>query len=216
MNFDALFTTSRSGSPAKPRQVRLQRIKGGVSGRRFPDGLGLLEDRPLQAAHAGTVRPRARGAIREAITALRDLTRTSSSPTATRARSTPSTAARSRWAPCGSTSSWPEERGAHGSLDHARAARAGAADLPALLVVPREAANREAAVRYIDYIATPEVQPGPSSSASAGTRASTPTRSCPSSARRAASCSSRACPRRTSRAIHADAVKEYHDLITLA
>src|SRR5260370_9722703 len=29
---------------------------------------------------------------------------------------------------------------------------------PLYLVVPREAANREAAVRYIDYIATPEVQ----------------------------------------------------------
>ena len=29
---------------------------------------------------------------------------------------------------------------------------------PLYLVVPREAANREAATRYIDYIATPEVQ----------------------------------------------------------
>ena len=29
---------------------------------------------------------------------------------------------------------------------------------PLYLVVPREAANREAAVRYIDYVATPEVQ----------------------------------------------------------
>ena len=63
---------------------------------------------------------------------------------------------------------------------------------PLYLVVPREAANRDAAVRYIDYIATPEVQAKAIVERSAGTRASTPSRCCRSSAPRAASCSSRA------------------------
>ena len=123
----------------QPRQLRLQRHQGRRERRRLHHGLGVLEDRALQGAHPGALR-QGQGAGRSARPSPRSATSTSrrSSPTATRARWTRSTAARSGWARLDRPARGLEERGPHGPVDHARAARARPADLSAL---PRGAAG---------------------------------------------------------------------------
>ncbi len=154
-SFDDLATWAA----AHPGRFGYNGIKGGVSGVGFTIGWVYWKTGLYTQLTQGPFDRTKEGAIREAITALRDFNRN--------ARLTNGNAgtldALNRgeiwmgvvW--IDQLVAWKNE----GRMDPAVTPVLPAPGLPIYplyLVVPKEAANREAAVRYIDYIATPEVQ----------------------------------------------------------
>ncbi len=144
---------------ANPGKFGYNGIKGGVSGVGFTMAwvywkTGLyktLTQGPFDRAHEGR--------IREAITALRDFNR-QATITSGNAGTLDALNRGAIWMGAvwiDQLVAWKNE----GRMDPAITPVLIAPGLPIYplyLVVPREAANRDLAVRYIDYIATPEVQ----------------------------------------------------------
>jgi ABC-type uncharacterized transport system YnjBCD substrate-binding protein len=144
---------------ANPGKFGYNGIKGGVSGVGFTMGwvywkTGLyaqLTQGPFDKAREGT--------IRAAVTALRDFNRdafiTNGNAGTLDALNRGEIWMGAVW--IDQLVAWKNEGRMDESITPALIAP-GLPIYPLYLVVPREAANREAAVRYIDYVATPEVQ----------------------------------------------------------
>jgi ABC-type uncharacterized transport system YnjBCD substrate-binding protein len=144
---------------ANPNRFGYNGIKGGVSGVGFTMGWVYWKTGLYQQLTQGPVDKGRDGAIREAITALRDFNKgvviTNGNAGTLDALNRGEIWMGVVW--IDQLVAWKNE----GRMDQAVTPSLPAPGLPIYplyLVVPREAASRDMAARYIDYIATPEVQ----------------------------------------------------------
>jgi putative spermidine/putrescine transport system substrate-binding protein len=144
---------------ANPNRFGYNGIKGGVSGVGFTMGWVYWKTGLYQQLTQGPVDKGKDGAIREAITALRDFNKgvviTNGNAGTLDALNRGEIWMGVVW--IDQLVAWKNE----GRMDQAVTPSLPAPGLPIYplyLVVPREAASRDMATRYIDYIATPEVQ----------------------------------------------------------
>ncbi len=144
---------------ANPGKFGYNGIKGGVSGVGFTMGWVYWKTGLYKQFTQGPFDRGKDGAIREAITALRDFNR-SATITTGNAGTLDALNRGEIWMGAvwiDQLVAWKNE----GRMDPSITPTLPAPGLPIYplyLVIPREAANKEAATRYIDYIATPEVQ----------------------------------------------------------
>lgn len=144
---------------ANPGRFGYNGIKGGVSGVGFTMGWVYWKTGLYKTLTQGPFDRGREGAIREAVTALRDFNRdaliTSGNAGTLDALNRGQIWMGAVW--IDQLVAWKNE----GRMDPAVTPVLPAPGLPIYplyLVVPREAASRDLAVRYIDYVATPEVQ----------------------------------------------------------
>jgi ABC-type uncharacterized transport system YnjBCD substrate-binding protein len=144
---------------ANPGRFGYNGIKGGVSGVGFVMGWVYWKTGAYTALTQGPFDRGREAAIREAVTALRDFNRgvtlTNGNAGTLDALNRGEIWMGAVW--IDQLVAWKNE----GRMNPAVTPTLPAPGLPIYplyLVVPREAANREAAARYIDYIATPQVQ----------------------------------------------------------
>jgi len=144
---------------ANPGKFGYNGIKGGVSGVGFTMGWVYWKTGLYKQLTQGPFDRGKDGAIREAIGALRDFNR-SATITTGNAGTLDALNRGEIWMGAvwiDQLVAWKNE----GRMDPSITPTLPAPGLPIYplyLVIPREAANKEAATRYIDYIATPEVQ----------------------------------------------------------
>ena len=144
---------------ANPGKFGYNGIKGGVSGVGFTMGWVYWKTGLYKQLTQGPFDKSREGAIREAITALRDFNR-SAVLTTGNAGTLDALNRGEIWMGAvwiDQLVAWKNE----GRMDPSITPTLPAPGLPIYplyLVIPREAANKEMAARYIDYIATPEVQ----------------------------------------------------------
>jgi putative spermidine/putrescine transport system substrate-binding protein len=154
-SFDDLVTWSR----ANPGKFGYNGIKGGVSGVGFTMGWVYWKTGLYTQLTQGPFDRGKDGAIREAITALRDFNRnaliTNGNAGTLDALNRGEIWMGAVW--IDQLVAWKNEGRMDASITPALPAP-GLPIYPLYLVVPREAANRDLAVRYVDYVATPEVQ----------------------------------------------------------
>ena len=144
---------------ANPGRFGYNGIKGGVSGVGFTMGWVYWKTGLYRQLTQGPFDKGKEGAIREAVTALRDFNRaaliTNGNAGTLDALNRGEIWMGAVW--IDQLVAWKNE----GRMDPAVTPVLPAPGLPIYplyLVVPREAANRDVAVRYVDYVATPEVQ----------------------------------------------------------
>src|SRR5207253_1825420 len=144
---------------ANPGKFGYSGIKGGVSGVGFTMGWVYWKTGLYKPLTQGPFDRAREGAIREAITALRDFNRnvlvTNGNAGTLDALNRGEIAMGVVW--IDQLVAWKNEGRMDPSITPVLPAP-GLPIYPLYLVVPREAASKDAAVRYIDYIATPEVQ----------------------------------------------------------
>ena len=144
---------------ANPGKFGYNGIKGGVSGVGFTMGWVYWKTGLYKQLTQGPFDRGREGAIREAITALRDFNRnvliTNGNAGTLDALNRGEIAMGVVW--IDQLVAWKNEGRMDPSITPVLPAP-GLPIYPLYLVVPREAASKDAAVRYIDYIATPEVQ----------------------------------------------------------
>jgi len=144
---------------ANPGKFGYNGIKGGVSGVGFTMGWVYWKTGQYKALTQGPFDKSKEGAIREAITALRDFNKTALI-TNGNAGTLDALNRGEIWMGVvwiDQLVAWKNEGRMDASITPVLPAP-GLPIYPLYLVVPREAANRDLAVRYIDYVATPEVQ----------------------------------------------------------
>jgi putative spermidine/putrescine transport system substrate-binding protein len=145
--------------PANPGKFGYNGVKGGVSGVGFTMGWVYWKTGLYTPLTQGPFDKSKEGAIREAITALRDFNRgaviTNGNAGTLDALNRGEIWMGAVW--IDQLVAWKNEGRMDASITPALIAP-GLPIYPLYLVVPKEAANREAAARYIDYVATPEVQ----------------------------------------------------------
>ena len=144
---------------ATPGKFGYNGIKGGVSGVGFTMGWVYWKTGLYKQLTQGPFDKAREGAIREAITALRDFNRTALI-TSGNAGTLDALNRGEIWMGVvwiDQLVAWKNEGRMDASITPVLPAP-GLPIYPLYLVVPREAANRDVAVRYIDYVATPEVQ----------------------------------------------------------
>jgi ABC-type uncharacterized transport system YnjBCD substrate-binding protein len=154
-SFDDLVAWAK----ANPGKFGYNGIKGGVSGVGFTMGWVYWKTGQYKALTQGPFDKRKEGAIREAITALRDFNKTALI-TSGNAGTLDALNRGEIWMGAvwiDQLVAWKNEGRMDASITPVLPAP-GLPIYPLYLVVPREAANRDVAVRYIDYVATPEVQ----------------------------------------------------------
>jgi len=144
---------------ANPGRFGDNGIKGGVSGVGFTMGWVYWKTGLYQPLTQGPFDKGKEGAIREAITALRDFNKgaliTNGNAGTLDALNRGEIWMGVVW--IDQLVAWKNEGRMDASITPVLPAP-GLPIYPLYLVIPREAANREMAVRYIDYVATPEVQ----------------------------------------------------------
>ena len=144
---------------ANPGKFAYNGIKGGVSGVGFTMGWVYWKTGLYKPLTQGPFDKSREGAIREAVTALRDFNRnaiiTNGNAGTLDALNRGEASMGAVW--IDQLVAWKNEGRMDASITPVLPAP-GLPIYPLYLVVPREAAAREAAVRYIDYIATPDVQ----------------------------------------------------------
>jgi spermidine/putrescine-binding protein len=144
---------------ANPGKFGYNGVKGGVSGVGFTMGWVYWKTGLYTPLTQGPFDKSREGAIREAITALRDFNRgaliTNGNAGTLDALNRGEIWMGAVW--IDQLVAWKNEGRMDASITPVLIAP-GLPIYPLYLVVPKEAANREAAVRYIDYVATPEVQ----------------------------------------------------------
>jgi putative spermidine/putrescine transport system substrate-binding protein len=154
-SFDELVAWAR----ANPGKFGYNGIKGGVSGVGFTMGWVYWKTGQYKALTQGPFDKGKEGAIREAITALRDFNRaaliTSGNAGTLDALNRGEIDMGVVW--IDQLVAWKNEGRMDASITPVLPAP-GLPIYPLYLVVPREAASRDLAVRYIDYVATPQVQ----------------------------------------------------------
>jgi putative spermidine/putrescine transport system substrate-binding protein len=154
-SFDELVAWAR----ANPGKFGFNGIKGGVSGVGFTMGWVYWKTGQYKALTQGPFDKGKEGAIREAITALRDFNRaaliTSGNAGTLDALNRGEIDMGVVW--IDQLVAWKNEGRMDASITPVLPAP-GLPIYPLYLVVPREAASRDLAVRYIDYVATPQVQ----------------------------------------------------------
>src|SRR5947208_4646849 len=154
-SFDELAAWVKSN----PGKFAYNGIKGGVSGVGFTMGWVYWKTGLYKQLTQGPFDRAREGAIREAITALRDFNKnvlvTNGNAGTLDALNRGEIAMGAVW--IDQLVAWKNEGRMDPSITPVLPAP-GLPIYPLYLVVPREAAGREAAVRYVDYIATPEVQ----------------------------------------------------------
>ena len=144
---------------ATPGKFGYNGIKGGVSGVGFTMGWVYWKTGLYKQLTQGPFDKAREGAIREAITALRDFNRTALI-TSGNAGTLDALNRGEIWMGAvwiDQLVAWKNEGRMDASITPVLPAP-GLPIYPLYLVVPREAANRDVAVRYIDYVVTPEVQ----------------------------------------------------------
>ena len=153
------FDDLAAWAKANPGKFGYNGIKGGVSGVGFTMGWVYWKTGLYTQLTQGPFDKAREGAIRAAVTALRDFNRdayiTNGNAGTLDALNRGEIWMGAVW--IDQLVAWKNEGRMDPSITPALIAP-GLPIYPLYLVVPREAANREAAVRYIDYIATPEVQ----------------------------------------------------------
>ena len=153
------FDDLAAWAKANPAKFGYNGIKGGVSGVGFTMGWVYWKTGLYTQLTQGPFDKAREGAIRTAVTALRDFNRdayiTNGNAGTLDALNRGEVWMGAVW--IDQLVAWKNEGRMDPSITPALIAP-GLPIYPLYLVVPREAANREAAVRYIDYIATPEVQ----------------------------------------------------------
>jgi len=146
-------------SKANPGKFGYNGIKGGVSGVGFTMGWVYWKTGLYKELTQGPFDKSKEGAIREAIAALRDFNKgaliTNGNAGTLDALNRGEIAMGVVW--IDQLVAWKNEGRMDASITPTLPAP-GLPIYPLYLVVPREAANRDLAVRYIDYVATPEVQ----------------------------------------------------------
>jgi putative spermidine/putrescine transport system substrate-binding protein len=144
---------------ANPGKFAYNGIKGGVSGVGFTMGWVYWKTGLYKPLTQGPFDKAREGAIREAVTALRDFNKhaliTNGNAGTLDALNRGEAWMGAVW--IDQLVAWKNEGRMDASITPVLPAP-GLPIYPLYLVVPRAAANREAAVWYIDYIATPEVQ----------------------------------------------------------
>jgi len=154
-SFDELVAWSK----ANPGKFGYNGIKGGVSGVGFTMGWVYWKTGLYKELTQGPFDKSREGAIREAITALRDFNKvsliTNGNAGTLDALNRGEIFMGVVW--IDQLVAWKNEGRMDASITPTLPAP-GLPIYPLYLVVPKEAANRELAARYIDYIATPEVQ----------------------------------------------------------
>ena len=144
---------------ANPGKFAYNGIKGGVSGVGFTMGWVYWKTNLYKPLTQGPFDKAREGAIREAVTALRDFNKnvliTNGNAGTLDALNRGEVFMGAVW--IDQLVAWKNEGRMDASITPVLPSP-GLPIYPLYLVVPREAANREAATRYIDYIATPEVQ----------------------------------------------------------
>jgi putative spermidine/putrescine transport system substrate-binding protein len=154
-SFDDLVAWSK----ANPGKFGYNGIKGGVSGVGFTMGWVYWKTGQYKALTQGPFDKAQDGAIREALTALRDFNKlaliTNGNAGTLDALNRGEIWMGAVW--IDQLVAWKNEGRMDASITPVLPAP-GLPIYPLYLVVPREAANRDVAVRYIDYVATPEVQ----------------------------------------------------------
>jgi putative spermidine/putrescine transport system substrate-binding protein len=144
---------------ANPGKFGYNGIKGGVSGVGFTMGWVYWKTGQYKALTQGPFDKSKEAAIREAITALRDFNKTAlitnGNAGTLDALNRGEIAMGAVW--IDQLVAWKNEGRMDATITPVLPAP-GLPIYPLYLVVPREAANRDLAVRYIDYVATPEVQ----------------------------------------------------------
>ena len=144
---------------ANPGKFAYNGIKGGVSGVGFTMGWVYWKTNLYKPLTQGPFDKAREGAIREAVTALRDFNKnvliTNGNAGTLDALNRGEAWMGAVW--IDQLVAWKNEGRMDASITPVLPSP-GLPIYPLYLVVPREAANREAATRYIDYIATPEVQ----------------------------------------------------------
>jgi putative spermidine/putrescine transport system substrate-binding protein len=153
------FDDLAAWAKANPGKFGYNGIKGGVSGVGFTMGWVYWKTGLYTQLTQGPFDKAREGAIRAAVTALRDFNRdafiTNGNAGTLDALNRGEIWMGAVW--IDQLVAWKNEGRMDQSITPALIAP-GLPIYPLYLVVPREAANREAAVRYIDYVATPEVQ----------------------------------------------------------
>jgi ABC-type uncharacterized transport system YnjBCD substrate-binding protein len=154
-SFDDLVAWAK----ANPGKFGYNGIKGGVSGVGFTMGWVYWKTGLYKTLTQGPFDTSKEGAIREAVTALRDFNRTAlitnGNAGTLDALNRGEIAMGAVW--IDQLVAWKNEGRMDATITPVLPAP-GLPIYPLYLVVPREAANRDLAVRYIDYVATPEVQ----------------------------------------------------------
>ena len=144
---------------ANPGKFGYNGIKGGVSGVGFTMGWVYWKTGLYKTLTQGPFDKSQEGAIREAVTALRDFNRTAlitnGNAGTLDALNRGEIAMGAVW--IDQLVAWKNEGRMDATITPVLPAP-GLPIYPLYLVVPREAANRDLAVRYVDYVATPEVQ----------------------------------------------------------
>jgi ABC-type uncharacterized transport system YnjBCD substrate-binding protein len=154
-SFDALVAWAK----ANPGKFGYNGIKGGVSGVGFTMGWVYWKTGLYKELTQGPFDRGKEGAIRNAITALRDFNRTALI-TSGNAGTLDALNRGEIWMGVvwiDQLVAWKNEGRMDASITPVLPAP-GLPIYPLYLVVPREAASRDVAVRYIDYVATPDVQ----------------------------------------------------------
>lgn len=144
---------------AHPGKFGYNGIKGGVSGVGFTMGWVYWKTGLYKQLTQGPFDKGTEGAIREAVTALRDFNKTALI-TSGNAGTLDALNRGEIWMGAvwiDQLVAWKNEGRMDPSITPVLPAP-GLPIYPLYLVVPREAANRDVAVRYIDYVATPQVQ----------------------------------------------------------
>jgi len=154
-SFDELVAWSK----ANPGKFGYNGIKGGVSGVGFTMGWVYWKTGLYKELTQGPFDKSKEGAIREAITALRDFNKnaliTNGNAGTLDALNRGEIFMGAVW--IDQLVAWKNEGRMDASVTPSLPAP-GLPIYPLYLVVPKEAANRDVAVRYIDYVATPDVQ----------------------------------------------------------
>jgi putative spermidine/putrescine transport system substrate-binding protein len=144
---------------ANPGKFGYNGIKGGVSGVGFTMGWVYWKTGQYKALTQGPFDKTKEGAIREAVTALREFNKTAlitnGNAGTLDALNRGEIAMGVVW--IDQLVAWKNEGRMDATITPVLPAP-GLPIYPLYLVVPREAASRDLAVRYIDYVATPEVQ----------------------------------------------------------
>jgi ABC-type uncharacterized transport system YnjBCD substrate-binding protein len=154
-SFDALVAWAK----ANPGKFGYNGIKGGVSGVGFTMGWVYWKTGLYKELTQGPFDRGKEGAIRDAVTALRDFNRTALI-TSGNAGTLDALNRGEIWMGVvwiDQLVAWKNEGRMDASITPVLPAP-GLPIYPLYLVVPREAASRDVAVRYIDYVATPDVQ----------------------------------------------------------
>jgi ABC-type uncharacterized transport system YnjBCD substrate-binding protein len=144
---------------ANPGKFAYNGIKGGVSGVGFTMGWVYWKTNLYKPLTQGPFDKAREGAIREAVTALRDFNKnvliTNGNAGTLDALNRGEAWMGAVW--IDQLVAWKNEGRMDASITPTLPAP-GLPIYPLYFVVPREAANRDLAARYIDYVATPEVQ----------------------------------------------------------